>query len=148
MATAPEEITRALRMIGGGSYVLTAAHDQKRCGIVANSVQVCTFEPPLVCAAAGKGHPIGPIIRDSRRFAVCAMGRTKRALLRRFGVEMPETGDPFDGLEVDKLLGACPVLKSARFALECEVYRRVDLECECELYIGRVLAARVYRDRA
>jgi flavin reductase (DIM6/NTAB) family NADH-FMN oxidoreductase RutF len=143
--TAPDEIQHALTLLRSGHYVLTAAHDQKRTGVLVHSAQPCGDAPPLVCVACRKGHPIGPIIRDSHRFGVCQLPASDNSLARRFAFNAAERGDPFDVVELDRLLGACPIIKRSPLAVECEVFRRIDLECECELYIGRVLAARVAR---
>ncbi len=139
----PGDIQRALGMLPTGQYILTSAFEQKRAGVVAHSAQACGDAPPLICVACRKGQPIGPIIRDSRRFGLCHVSGLEKALARRFAFQNAERGDPFELVETDRLVSACPLLKLASIVLDCEVFRRVDLECECELYIGLVHAALV-----
>src|SRR5687768_3091957 len=61
-------VERVLEQIPSGLFVLTAAHEGSRFGILANWVQPCSKEPPMAMAAVERGNAIAPLIRDSRRF--------------------------------------------------------------------------------
>jgi flavin reductase (DIM6/NTAB) family NADH-FMN oxidoreductase RutF len=140
----PEEARRALALLPGGVYLMTACFQTRRAGVVVRSVQPCAEEPPLLCVSLRKGHSIEPLIRDSRCFAICAVDREDRVLIRKFGsARPPDTqGDPFDWLEVEQLATGSPVLKGSSPVLDCEVYRHFDVEADHELYVGLVLGAR------
>jgi flavin reductase (DIM6/NTAB) family NADH-FMN oxidoreductase RutF len=137
------ELRRALDLWNRGRFVLTSAFEQKRAGVIVESAQPCSWEPPLVCVICRKGHPIGPIIRDSHRFAVCEVDPLDKTVARRFAFDGHDRGDPFDVFEHDRMATGSPVLKRSLLILDCDVYRHLDLECEHELYIGSVRAARV-----
>jgi flavin reductase (DIM6/NTAB) family NADH-FMN oxidoreductase RutF len=144
------EARRAFSIFPRGCFLLTAAFENKRSGQIVESVQPCAEEPMLVCVAARKGHPIEPLIRDAHCFAVCRVDPEDRLLLRKFGVGRPTglTGDPFDALDLDRLATGAPVPKRCSAALDCQVLRHLDVEADHELYIGLVVAGRVYASPA
>lgn len=144
MSSAPSsDPLRALAHLKSGLYVMTAQFETKRSGIVVRSVQAAAEEPPLVCVAVRRGHWIEPIIRDSHCFGVSKVGTVDRLLLRKFAeTARPRDGDPFDCLPTVRLTTGAPILAKTSLALDCEVFRHIDIEADHELYIGLVVAAR------
>lgn len=128
-----------------GLYLLSAHHDGRRAGTLALGVHPCASEPILLCVPVRRGHRIEPIIRDSRCFAVSAVDPDDRLLRRRFEAQPSAEvhHDPFDSLPVVNLGTGSPVLRSSALAFDCEVVRHIDMDADHELYIGRVLAARI-----
>ena len=141
------EARRALALFPRGSFLLTACFEHKRAGQIVQSVLPCAEEPMLICIAARKGHPIEPLIRDSHRFAVCRIDEEDKLLIRNFGSPSAGRGDPFDSLEIDRLATGSPIPKRCLAALDCEVLRHLDVEADHELYIGQVVAGRIYTNR-
>jgi len=141
------DIVHALKMLPGSMFLMTSAFETRRGGVIVHWVQPCAEEPCLICVAARKGHPIDPLIRDSHAFAVCLVDPTDRLLLRKFCAKRTpdDRGDPFLSFEVDRLVTGSPILKRAAMAIDCEVVRHVDLEADHELFVGEVVAGRVYR---
>lgn len=139
-----------LESLTGGTYVLTSAHDSKRAGQIVRWVQRCADDPPLVCVAARKGHPIEPLIRDSHRFGVCRIDPRNKALVRRFTALRPpdERVDQFDAVEVERLVTGSPILRHCVVAVDCQVVRHFDLEADHELYIGLVVGGVVHAPAA
>lgn len=135
----------ALELVPLGCYVLTSAHEGRRAGVVALSVQLCATEPQLISVAVRKGHVIEPIIRDSHAFAICRIAPDDKLTTRKFADGIAIEGDPFDSLAIENLVTTAPVLKRAIMAIDCEVIRHFDMEADCELYVGKVLAGRVYQ---
>lgn len=146
----PEATRRALTQIPDGTFIITSAFEGHRAGSTALSVSICATEPRLVCVALRKGHFIEPLIRDSRAFAICRVSPTDRLVLRRFSESEHHDADPFDGVETTTLVTSAPILTRSLMALDCEVVRHFDLEADCELFIGQVLAGHVFdaEDRA
>lgn len=140
-------IADALALLPGGDFLMTSAFEGKRAGHVVRSVQVCSEVPVLLCVAARKGHSIAPLIRDSHSFAICLVGASETALLKRFEQEWApdEIGDAFDALAVETLRSQSPVIKRSVAAIDCEVVRHFDLEADHELFIGSPTAAKIYR---
>jgi flavin reductase (DIM6/NTAB) family NADH-FMN oxidoreductase RutF len=130
-----------------GLFVLTASHEGKRSGVVVKSVAWAADEPLLLAAFVRRGHWIEPIIRDSRRFALCrvddAASPQSVLLLKRFAeTSRPREGDPFDGVETMPVLTGAPTLARSGLVFDCEVHRHFDLEADHELYVGLVRAVR------
>ncbi len=139
-----DTIDQALSTLGGGVYILTAAHDDQRHGMRVLSVQQCSVEPRLISVATRKGHPIEPLIRDSHAFAICKIDPTQKLVLRKFLTEAgPEFEDPFDSFVVDSMQTGSPVLARCLAAFDCEVVRHFDLEADHEIFVGQIVDARV-----
>jgi flavin reductase (DIM6/NTAB) family NADH-FMN oxidoreductase RutF len=141
------EVLGALRHLPAGSYVLTAAFEGKRAGMLVHWVQPCADEPLLLCAAVRKGHRVEPLIRDSHAFAVCRIDPDDKLVSRKFsgGFTRDEAGDAFDSIGFETLSTGSPVIRRCICALDCEVVRHIDLEADHELYVGHVVAGRVYQ---
>jgi flavin reductase (DIM6/NTAB) family NADH-FMN oxidoreductase RutF len=147
-ANAPEGTTRdsrseALSLIPHGSFLLTAAYGEIRGGIVARWIQQVSSVPPLVVVAIEKGQPLSPIIRDARRFVLCQLAPEDRILRRLFEGERADSVDPFLGLNCLKAPSGAPIPTRAMAWLDCELTRHLDVEGNCELYIGLVHAGAV-----
>jgi flavin reductase (DIM6/NTAB) family NADH-FMN oxidoreductase RutF len=148
----PGPIAEALGAFASPRLILTCAFEEVRAGLRARSAQVCSDDPPLLGVVVRKGHPIDPIIRDSRSFALCVVDPDDKLLSRKF----PEPGDPtpgsddvpadnhdFDALACTTLRTGAPIFRRALAAFDCEVVRHFDLEADFEIYVGQVLAARL-----
>lgn len=133
----------ALEAISDACFVLSAAFEGKRGGVVVRSVAACGVSPPMVVVAVRKGHWVETLVRDSRHFALSRLASPDRLTLRRFAeTSRPRDGDPFDLTPHMRLMSSSPVLADADLALDCELVRRLDLETEYGLYIGHVIACR------
>lgn len=138
------DIDRALALMPSSLCVMTAAYDRSRAAIAVLWGMRCAHQPVLICVAARKGNGVEPLIRDSHSFALNLIDRADKLLVRTF--DRPEIGpdDPFDAFEIGSLATGSPVIRRASATLDCEVVRHFDLEdADHELYVGRVLAARV-----
>lgn len=133
----------ALGAIPSSGWLLTACHGEERVGLPVRWVQRAGGEPPLVSAVVVKGNRIAPLIRDSRAFALNLLPQDQPLLERRFLNGMAERlGDPFETMPLERMVTCAPCLKHALVVLDCELFRHVDLEAECEMYVGMVLATR------
>jgi flavin reductase (DIM6/NTAB) family NADH-FMN oxidoreductase RutF len=131
-------IAAALRQIPCGLFVLTAAHDGVRSGVLTRWVQPCSVEPRLIMVAVAGGSPVEPLIRDSRTFALCQISAGDRLLHRRF-LTPPDRGeDPFVTLPTHCAPSGSPIIDRALAYLDCEVVRHVDLDADHRLYVGQV----------
>lgn len=142
-------IAGAVELIPTGAFVLTSAYGETRAGVIVRWVQRVSSAPHLVVVAIEKGQPLSPIIRDSRRFALCQLAAEDRVLHRIFEPERadaprPPQGsrfdpvDPFLGLPTRMTATGVPILLKSLAWLECELTRHLDVEGNCELYIGLV----------
>jgi flavin reductase (DIM6/NTAB) family NADH-FMN oxidoreductase RutF len=131
-------------MLPSGLFVLAAAHEGRRAGIVARSVQLCADDPLLISVTVRCGHWIASILRDARTFAIWRVDASEGLMLKKFADPVrPRSGDPFDGLALSPLVTGAPILASSQLAIDCEVFRHIDLEADHELFVGKVVAGRV-----
>ena len=143
-----EAVRAACDLVPTSLSLLAARHDDTRTGILVTGVQQCAGEPILLSVPVRRGHRIEPIIRDSRAFSVCSLDPQDRAMRRRFEIHFSaeEAHDPFDALPVVTLQTGAPVLRASPLAFDCEVVRHIDMDADHELYIGRVVGARIHGD--
>ncbi len=140
-------VEQAFASMPGGSYLLTAAHDGTRSGMLVQWVSRCCDDPMLICVSAKKGHAIDPLIRDSHSFALGVIDPDDKLIKRRFGKastwpnedQSDEDDDPFDAMPTAKLVTGAPTLPRCPIWFDCEVLRRIDLESDTELFVGLVL---------
>lgn len=132
------QLSHAIGQIPSGLFILTAAYNDSRSGVLVAWVQQCAAEPPLVMAAVSTSLPVVPLIRDSRSFTLCQISAEDRLLERKFECAPMHGDDPFVSLPVTLSPGGAPILQRALSWLECEVVRHIDLESDCGLYVGRI----------
>ncbi|MEK6701422.1 MAG: flavin reductase family protein [Planctomycetota bacterium] len=134
----------ALAAFPNGLYVMTAAHDGRRSGLIARWAMQCSAEPPMIAVSIFRGHWAETLIRDSHCFALCRVDINDKLVQKKFSDSARRDCDPFDCLSVDRLSTGAPVLKRAFSAIDCVVVRHLDLEADHSLYIGQVVNGRVY----
>jgi len=139
------DIVDALSRIPTSVFVLAAAHEDQRSGTLARWVQPCSLMPPMLMISVEKGHTVSPLIRDSRRFSVCQLVAGDRHTARRFSQPMEPGVDPFIGVEAKSTPSGMPVLAAALSCFDCELVRHIDIESDCELYVGLIQDARILR---
>jgi flavin reductase (DIM6/NTAB) family NADH-FMN oxidoreductase RutF len=145
-------IHAAIRRLVSGEFLVTAANDGRRSGLIARSVQPVADDPVLLAVSVHRGHLIQPLIRDSRAFGLCFVAEGDRLIRRTFDPRLIRTtlefsgegdgeeDDPFAAFETVSLRSGSPILKKAKLAFDCEVVRHFDLEADHELFIGAVVA--------
>ena len=131
-------LSQAIGQIPSGLFILTAAYNGSRSGVLVAWVQQCSTEPPLVMAAVSTAMPVVPLIRDSRTFALCQVSAEDRLLARKFDHTVMDLEDPFLSLPVTPSPNGAPILQHALSWLDCEVIRHIDLDSDYGLYVGRV----------
>ena len=130
-------VAPVLDRIPAGSFILTSAHADLRAGVSVKWVQQCSSTPPMVMVAVQKGHVLSPLIRDSRSFCVCQLDPADRSTARAFDLQTPGI-DPFIGSPVDRTPSGCPVPARSLGYVDCELTRHVDIDGDCEIYVGIV----------
>lgn len=134
------ELTRAIGQIPRGRFILTAAYNDTRTGVLVDWVQQCAEHPVMIVAAVATGLPVVPLIRDSHGFALCQIAVDDRLLEKKFASPPAHDDDPFDTLATTIAPSGSPILRRALSFLDCEVVRHIDLETDYGLYVGRVRA--------
>jgi len=141
------DTNQALAQLPAGRFLMASAYEDDRAGLIVRSVQPCGDEIPLLCVAVRTGHRNEPLIRDRRCFALSRVGEDDRLVRHKFAAaiapDAPESADPFAAIAVETLQTGSPVLRGSPLVFDCEVVRHFDLEADCELYIGQVVASRM-----
>lgn len=149
-------IQEVLSRFGSPLALMTSEFEGERAGVLVRSIQVCCTDPVLISIVIPRGHAVDPLIRDSHAFAVCLLDERDRLVSRKFvhdpkpeGATEPDESreDPFDSFKVTTLLTGSPIINRCDAVLDCEVVRHFDLEADHEIFVGHVLAARVYSCR-
>ena len=138
----------ALCFVPESVFVLTAATEHARCGVLVNWVQRCSMTPPMVMVAMPIGQSVEPTILESRHFTLCQLPADDRFLLRRFAACAPEKDDPFFATSTRTAPSGAPIIDNAVAFLDCELVRHLDLETGCGIYIGMVKHGGVLNDNA
>ena len=133
------DVARALGQIPGGLFVLIAAYDGARSGVLVEWVQQCATNPPLIVAAVGAGLPVVPLIQDSHGFVLCQISEDDRFLARKFQSAPAHGEDPFMTLPIVTAPSGTPILRRALSYLDCEVVRHIDLESDHGLYVAHAV---------
>lgn len=129
----------ALGAIPSGQFVLTAAFEDRRLGMLVGWVQQVCFEPPMVSISIRKGTPIMPLISESRRFGLCQLGVEDRMFARKFGGQVDLGDDPFLGQQLIKpMMPKLPILAGAKSFMELELVCHMDVEGDHDVFVGIV----------
>ncbi len=131
-------IAQAIHRIPHGRFLLTAAYDGRRTGVLVEWVQQCATNPPMVMIAIATGSPVTPLIRDSRVFALCQISADDKLLARKFATAPAQGDDPFYSIRTTTAPSGSPIVQRAAAFLDCELIRQVDRESDCGLYVGMV----------
>ena len=137
---ARETIGKALGRIPQGLFILTAAYEDKRSGMLASWVQQVCFEPPMVSVSVAKGRSIMPLVSESHHFGLCQLAEGDRMMQRKFSGEIDPADDVFLGYDlIEGKFPDLPILASSLSYLECELTCHMDVEGDHDLFIGTVI---------
>jgi len=137
-----ERVGKAIGRIPSGLFIMTAAYEARRTGMLTSWVQQVAFKPPMVSVAIGKGRPILPLIGESRHFGLCQLSKNNRTIMRKFAAGIEPDDDPFLGFEMREPASGqhlpAPVLEGVLSYLICQVVCHVDLDADHDLFVGQV----------
>jgi len=135
----PQAIDAALSRVPGGSFIVCAAHEDRRGAMLSRWVQQVCHQPPMISVAVGKGTPVMPLISESRQFGLCQLGEDDRVMQRKFATPSEADEDPFLGFDLvsDPALDL-PLLKNTLCQLERTLVCHMDVEGDHDLFIGQI----------
>jgi flavin reductase (DIM6/NTAB) family NADH-FMN oxidoreductase RutF len=128
-----------------GIYVLTTARGETVNGMIASWVSMVSFDPPLIMAAVHPNRYSHQLLEESSHFALNILAKTQKDYLARFKGDDPDR--KFAGLQWEKGINGCPVLRDGIGCIACEVVARYK-PGNHTLFIGRIVEAVCYRDEA
>jgi flavin reductase (DIM6/NTAB) family NADH-FMN oxidoreductase RutF len=134
-----KEIGRLLERVDREVWIVTAAHEGRRAGLVATFVAPASIVPemPRVIAGIAKTHETWQLIEDSRAFALHLVDETQADLVWRFGLQSSRDVDKFAGLEVGTACSGSPILRDALAWIDSRVETRMDTG-DRTIFLGEV----------
>jgi len=146
--TTRNAINRALSRVPSGLYILTAQHEDRRCGMLTSWVQQVCLQPPMLSVAVAKGRMIMPLISESRQFGLCQLAADDRRMMRKFAQSTDNSDDPFLGYElIHGVLPRVPILAGSLAYFECLMTCHMDVDGDHDLFVGEVKAGAVEDDK-
>ena len=140
-----KSLAAAIGRIPSGLFILTAACEKQRTGMLASWVQQVGFKPPMVSVAIAHERPITELIGVSGQFGLCQLAANDKVLLGKFARGIEPHEDPFVDFELVPDTSV-PILTDALSYLQCEMVSQVDVETDHTLVIGRVVGGRSQSD--
>jgi flavin reductase (DIM6/NTAB) family NADH-FMN oxidoreductase RutF len=128
------DVRSAFGAFATGVVVITAIDADRPIGLVANSFNVVSLDPPFVLWTLGPGSSNHEAFRRSPVFAANILGREQQALAERFAAK---GGDKFDGVPQARGSGGVPVLAGCLATLECRAHSQHEV-AESVVIVGRV----------
>jgi flavin reductase (DIM6/NTAB) family NADH-FMN oxidoreductase RutF len=130
-----QDITNILRLIDREIWLVTAAHEERRAGLVATFVNEASIVPaaPRMLVGIAKQHHTYGIIETSRAFTLHLLDESNLDWVWRFGLHSGHTTDKFAGL---------PELTGTLAWMKCRVETSLDTG-DRAIYLAEVLEGRL-----
>jgi flavin reductase (DIM6/NTAB) family NADH-FMN oxidoreductase RutF len=141
-------ISDVLGRIPRGAFLMTAAHDDARTGVLTPRVQLCSEDPCLVMVSSPRGTPIEPLLRDSRCFGLCRIMNEDRLVERRFNPPPLRGDDPYVAIPTSHAVTGAPILHRCEFYMDCELVGHLAPDADCRIYLGLVKALGLIKNPA
>ena len=138
-----KEWVQAVAKMTYGIYVLTASFGDKVSGMIASWVSQVSYEPPLVMVAVHINRYSHPLIEQGGVFALHALNKNQKDYLTR--LKGPDPAARFAGIEWEKGLTGCPILKDCAAYIECRVNESYK-PGNHTIFIGEIIAAKQVMD--
>ena len=131
-----------------GLYIISAEHNKKKNGLIANSVFQVTAEPPQIAFSSNKKNFTTSLIKESKKFSISVLEQgADIELISRFGYKSGRDIDKFTGINYKALETGAPVVVENSIAFfECVVKNEVDLGTHV-MFIGEVINADILDDK-
>lgn len=122
------EVAKALGRISSGLYIVAAAQDNARSGMVASWVSQASFEPLGLTISVAKDRAIESMMQVGDKFVLNCLGeKGADPIMKHFLKRFAAGEDRFQGVEWFPASGnQGPVLKDAIAYMECQVVSRLE----------------------
>ena len=139
-------IGKALGRVPSGVYILTATLGGESAAMLVSWVQQAAFAPPALSIAVAKERPVRRLIDAGAAFAVCVLGKSDNALMKKYARGIPEGQDPFAGVTTGKTPGGAVYLVDALAYLECRLLKTIDFGGDHDVYVAEVIGGQLLKD--
>ncbi len=122
------EIDSVFRMVDRVAWIVTAAHENRRSGLVATWVSQSSIDPeaPLAVIGLAPNHFTAELVRASKAFCLHLVDRKHLDLVWQFGLSSGRTADKFAGVSTSPSKTGSPLLASCLAWLDCRVVAKYD----------------------
>lgn len=122
--TAKSQIDVALRLVDRELWIITAAHENHRGGLLATWVSAASIDPerPILLAGIGPNHFTAELVQASRAFAAHLLRPDQIELAWNFAKGSGRDRDKLAGLEVQTHETAAPILTNCLAWFDCRVF--------------------------
>ncbi len=127
-------------LVGKAVFVITAQVRQDRAGMTAAWVTRVSARPALMAVAIHRASRTGELIAEAGRFVINALRAEQEVCARRFGRGSSRRQDKFEGLDLRRSSGGCPVLVDSLGYIECSVVEVLELG-DHRLFVGEIVEA-------
>ena len=140
------EIGRVYAQLDPPIWLVTAAHDGRRGGMIATmAIQASIVtEMPRQLISIDKQHNTYALIEGSGAFAMHLIDEAQLDLVWRFGLQSGRDVDKFAGLQTRTGLTGSPLLPEALAWFDCQVEARMD-SGDRTVYLAAVVDGRLER---
>lgn len=134
------EINQLLKAVDREVWVVTAASEGQRGGLLATFVSSISIVPslPRLAVALSKQHHTWGLVQASKAFAVHLLTAEQIDLAWHFGMQSGRTVDKFQSVIWTPGITGSPILSVAEGWLECRVESRLDTG-DRTLYLAEVV---------
>ena len=140
-------LSKVLRMMPGGVYVVTTHDEHGPHGMTASWVMQVSLEPRLVAVAVAEGQMTAERIAGSRVFAVNLLPKDRADIAERCFTPAARLGHVPPLADYTTGMTGAPLLNDAIGALECRVGDIVETG-DHTLFVGLVVGAHVRSEEA
>lgn len=142
-----ETISKVLRTMRYGIYIVTSRSEAGPHGMTASWVMQVSLEPQMVAVAVAEGRTTGEIIAQSKVFAVNLLPRDRADIAERFFTPAQRLGHVSPFADYTSGSTGAPLLDDAVAALECRVAQVVNAG-DHTLFIGQVVGGHLRSEEA
>jgi flavin reductase (DIM6/NTAB) family NADH-FMN oxidoreductase RutF len=137
------QVGRVFELIDREIWIITAAHEGRRGGLVATFVTAASIVAgmPRIIAGLAKTHETRKLVEASGAFAAHLVEETQTALVWQFGLQSSRDVDKFAGLDVGAAATGSPILRDAPAWLDCRVESQMDTG-DRTVFLGQVCDGR------
>lgn len=127
----------ALGRVPSGLYILTVRQGERETGMLVSWVQQCSFEPLQISLVLRRDRDVLSWLGVGATCTLNLLGEGQSNLISHFGKGFALDQPAFTGLEVERVPGQGPILRSALGYLLCRVASRVPVG-DHELFVAVV----------
>lgn len=135
----------ALGKVPSGLFVITASDGGRETGFLASWVQQCSFDPPQLTFAVGRGRPVLDWLAPGTAVGVHVLAEGAKALVAHFGRGFAPGEAAFDGLTILREPGTAPRIAEALAWMDARITSLHDVGDHL-LFVARVAGGAVQHE--